>query len=89
LEEVDNGLGFGLGALYHEIHVVRANEQVQTHGDGSRSVIFYANTSEYRGPPITVLWLSSNRLRVSYGKELTPGKREPQFGEVAVEYVAE
>jgi hypothetical protein len=89
VEELDNGLGFGLGALIHEIHVVRAAEEVTTHGDASRSVVFYANTTEYKGPPITARWLSSNRLQIAYGKALTPGKKESQLGEVAVEYVAQ
>jgi hypothetical protein len=89
VEELDNGLGFGLGALIHEIHVVGATDQVRTHGDASRSVVFYANTTEYKGPPITVKWLSRNRLHIAYGKALTPGKKELLLGEVTVEYVAQ
>lgn len=88
VEELDNGLGFGLGALILEVHVVGAREQVRTHGEASRSTVFYANVSEYKGSPITVHWLSNNRLRVTYGQTLTPGRRTPHLGEVSVEYVA-
>lgn len=89
VEKLDNGLGFGLGAIMHEVHVVGATEEVRTHGDGSRSLVFYANTTENRGPPITVKWLSNNQLQINYGKSLTPGKKETHLGEVAVEYVTQ
>lgn len=89
IEELDNGLGFGLGALIHEIHVVESSEQVRLHGDRSRSVVFYANTTDYKGVPITARWLSSNKLQVSYGALLTPAKKVLLLGEVAVEYVTQ
>jgi len=89
VEKLDNRLGFGLGAIMHEVHVVGATEEVRTHGEGSRSLVFYANTSEYRGPPITVKWLSNNQLQIKYGKSLTPAKKEPHLGEVSIEYVAQ
>lgn len=89
VEKLDNGLGFGLGAIMHEVHVVGATEEVRTHGNGSRSLVFYADTTDYRGPPITVKWLSSNQLQINYGKLLTPERKERHLGEISVEYVAE
>ncbi len=87
IEELDNVLGFGLGALIYEVHVVQAADDVRTHGDASRSAIFYANITDYNGPPTTVKRMSSNQLQVTYGKALTPGKKESQLGEITIEYV--
>ena len=40
VERVDNGLGFGQGAVYDEVHVQRARTAVTEHGDRSDSVVF-------------------------------------------------
>ena len=40
MERVDNGLGFGQGAVYDEVHVQRARTAVTEHGDRSDSVVF-------------------------------------------------
>jgi len=89
IEELDNGLGFGLGALYQELHVVGATEVPRSHGERSRTVVFYVNTSEYRGSPIEAIWLSAKQLQVKYGKSLKPGRQDRRLGGVTIEYVAQ
>lgn len=44
LEEVDNGLGFGQGMLYDEVHLQLTNEKILGHGDSDSSAIFYADS---------------------------------------------
>src|SRR5262245_12473292 len=38
LEEVDNGLGFGLGAVYDEVHLTEQREAIGRPGDPGTSV---------------------------------------------------
>ena len=90
VEELDNGLGFGLGALYSEVHVVRANSPPSSHGNSSNSVVFYTNVSDYRSsqPAVSVQWLTPTHLRVAYAKSLVPGKRLAALAAITVEYSA-
>ena len=88
VQEVDNGLGFGLGALHREVHVVNGQNQPSGHGDSGKSVVFYINISEYRGPEpsVSVKWLSPTHLRVTYAETLVPSKQLGTLTGVTVEY---
>ena len=83
-EELDNGLGFGLGALIQEVHVVDANTEIQDHGGPSHSVVYWADISEYKGGPIEVKWLSDEELQITYEHSLTPGKASSRLGAVVI-----
>ena len=86
-EQLDNGLGFGLGAIYEELHLVGPTEDPGNHGESSQTVAFYVNTSEYSGPAIEVSWLSNTHLLVKYDKSLKPGRQYSQLSGVKIEYV--
>lgn len=90
LEEVDNGLGFGLGMLYDEVHIHRPNEKISDHGDDGNSVIFYVSSMGKVGDRPKIKWLDSTHLLISYypatiegGK---PGKALRKFQGIFIEY---
>ncbi len=86
LEELDNGLGFGLGALYDEVHITMRSEAISHHGSASASVVFYAESTYGKGKPVTVRWLDANRLQISYDAQETPRKRLSSSRAVSIEY---
>jgi len=86
VEIVDNGLGFGLGRLYEEIHVVRQGESVGNHGDPGASVVFYMEKSDFEHDEVTLHWMDSQRLRVVYGGPEKPGVMRTHHAQVAIEY---
>src|SRR5262245_49033591 len=45
VELVHNGLGFGAGALYDEVHVSAVSHRPFAHGDGDGSVAFYSDST--------------------------------------------
>jgi hypothetical protein len=49
VEVVDNGLGFGQGALYDEIHLGPSRHGSFAHGDKDESVIYYAESTYEAG----------------------------------------
>lgn len=91
LEEVDNGLGFGLGMLYDEVHIRRHGEKISDHGDEDRSAVFYANSfgahSEVR-PQIK--WIDSTHILISFSPSRIegeiPGKMLKEFGDIQISY---
>ncbi|MEO6279882.1 hypothetical protein [Roseateles sp.] len=86
LEEVDNGMGFGLGALYDEVHLTRQGEAVGKHGDSGRSVVFYAESAYKVGSEVKITWIDSRHLRVELGGEQRPGRAVGQQGDIAIEF---
>ena len=86
LEEVDNGLGFGLGRLYAEIHLVQQGDAIQAHGDAVPSVIFYYDASDLPASKPTLRWVASDRLLIESPKGAKPGKIIRQFGPITIEY---
>ena len=86
LEEVDNGLGFGQGALYDEVHLTRQGEAVGEHGDPGPSVIFYAESAYKAGSEVKVTWIDGRHLRVEYTRERRPGRAVSQLDGVAIEF---
>lgn len=87
LEEVDNGLGFGQGALYDEVHLTRQGEAIGKHGDSGRSVIFYAESDYKVGSEVKVTWIGSRHLRVEYGREQHPGRAVRKLDGIAIEFL--
>ena len=85
-EEVDNGLGFGQGALYDEVHVTRKGGPVGEHGNPGRSVVFYAESTYKPGNGVTLSWVTSRRLRIEYDPAQNPGKQLHQLGDVEIEF---
>lgn len=93
VEAVDNGLGFGLGMLYDEVHIHHPDEKIENHGDDDRSTIFIANAvgESAKGPQIK--WIDSTHLLITYdparieGSE--PGKALKGFREIGINYHTE
>ncbi len=91
LEEVDNGLGFGHGMLYDEVHIRHSGEKISDHGDEDRSTVFYANSmgsqSEVR-PQIK--WIDSTHILISYSPARieggTPSKMLKEYGGIQISY---
>jgi hypothetical protein len=87
LEEVDNGLGFGQGALYDEVHLTRRGEAVGKHGDSGHSVVFYAESPYKVGSEMTVTWIDNRQLRIVYGRERHPGLAVSPLDGVAIAFL--
>lgn len=89
LETVDNGLGFGQGMLYDEIHVRRPNEEISNHGDPAESAIFYINAIGNAGKPPLLNWRDAEHLVISYDKarsqDKRPGKCLTHFHGISIE----
>jgi hypothetical protein len=75
LESVDNGLGFGLGLLYHEIHISQSGESIFSHGDNAKSSIFYIDATSGLAENLRVGWQDSTHLVVSYEQKLSVAKQ--------------
>lgn len=84
LEQVDNGLGFGQGMAYHEIHIQPVGSRVTYHGDESASLVFYIEvTSE---PPPRLEWAGQRRLVVAHSAAVTPGRQLERYMDVDIQY---
>ncbi|MEX8505746.1 hypothetical protein [Leptothrix ochracea] len=86
LESVDNGLGFGLGALYEEVHIGKRNELPSTHGEKSPSVAFYIQAAEHPATSVSVRWLGNNELEISHHSSIKPGKAVSALAGVSIKY---
>ena len=90
LESVDNGLGFGQGMIYDEVHISRPNETITSHGDGVESVAFYIDAAERPGKEPYLAWRDATHLIIGYDKKTStthrPGKCLSKLNSVSVEY---
>jgi hypothetical protein len=88
LEHVDNGAGFGQGALYEEVHLSRTGSWRfwWRHGNRERSVIFYVESAYADGDTPVVRWVDSRHLFVRYPDCHTPGKSLSHVGDVDIAY---
>jgi hypothetical protein len=68
VEQVDNGMGFGLGMQYDEIHLLRRGEAITDHGDASPSTIFYIGGDASAAPQVR--WIDDRHLAVSYTQSM-------------------
>ena len=82
LEYVDNGLGFGMGAVYDEVHLTRTGQPVGEHGNAGDSVVFNARSTEQE---VKVAWIDSRHLRVQYSREQSPDRALGRLDDVAIE----
>ena len=84
VEKVDNGMGFGQGMLYDEIHLLRRGEAITDHGDASQTRIFYSGDA---GVAPQLHWTDERHLSVSYaGIVDAPAAMRPGRGGVLVTY---
>jgi hypothetical protein len=90
LEEVDNGLGFGQGMSYDEVHIRPPNETISVHGDSAASVVFY---TESRGNPDarpSLQWRDDTHLVIGYDRASnvsgSAGKHLSSFHDIAIAY---
>lgn len=90
LESVDNGLGFGQGMLYDEVHIRRPNESVSSHGDSAKSAVFYIDVMEATGERPYLTWRDATYLIIGYDKKRStggrPGKCLKSFYGISIEY---
>lgn len=91
LEELDNGMGFGQGMLYDEIHIHRLGEKIADHGDNDKSAIFYANSmGRQSDEKPKIKWIDSSHLLIIYSPRridgATPGKAIKEYGGIKISY---
>jgi hypothetical protein len=90
LEEVDNGLGFGQGMLYDEVHIHHSNEKISDHGDDDRSAVFYANSMGAPDKRPQIKWIDSAHLLIIYAPSRieggAPGKALKEFHGIRIDY---
>jgi hypothetical protein len=85
VERVENGMGFGLGAEYYEVHVHRPGYPIGMHGDRDPSVVFYLD-SEGVVPP-RVLWVAPRHLVIDYRTgPHEPGKKMDLIAGISIGY---
>lgn len=87
VEVVHNGLGFGAGALYDEIHVSPSCRSSFHHGDPDSSVAFYALSTAGKGRPPEVRWEDDRHLRVILDPLTQPGLQLASLEGVSIEYI--
>ena len=87
VEVVDNGLGFGLGALYEEVHVIKAGDAVNDHGASSNSLAFYIESNYGKGKHVAVTWVSPTQLRIEFDGPNKPGKTKLTVAGITIEYI--
>lgn len=83
---VDNGLGFGQGMYYDEVHVGPAELVITDHGDPSLSVVFYAAQLSSTDEPPTVQWLDPQHLLVTYDGTRNPKMLLSNMGGIRIEF---
>ena len=87
LELVDNGLGFGQGALYDEVHLRHRGEYIGEHGEPGGSVVFYAESTYQGKSDIRLTWLDGRHLRVEFDRNQRPGRALGALSGVAIEFL--
>ena len=85
VERLDNGLGFGLGALYDEVHVHRAGSRNFGHGDGEKTSVFYIEATDRYGEKPVARWTEARHLLITYAAGLKPGKSLERIEDVVIE----
>lgn len=86
LDTVDNGLGFGMGLLYEEVHLERKGAVPLVHGDPGKTVIFYVEKADYDHNEVTASWTDSSHLVIEYAGNETYGPRVPMLGNVSITF---
>ena len=86
IETVDNGLGFGLGRVYNEVHIRTPGNPITDHGDADLSTVFYVESEQTPKDFPVVQWLNPRCLRIEYPNLHKPGKALVQINGITVEY---
>lgn len=86
VERVDNGLGFGQGALYDEIHVQRAGSPLLEHGDPSDTVVLYVLEETDTDIRANAAWTGPRHLLITYDGRRIPGRIVRRLGDISVDY---
>ena len=89
METVDNGLGFGQGRMYYEVHISPSNERTGRHGDNGTSVAFYTEVLSDRARPVTATWISGDKVRITYDLWTKPRKQLHSLNGVEIKYQEE
>jgi hypothetical protein len=86
LERVDNGLGFGQGLAYDEVHIggPHAWRFLWRHGDPDQSVVFFAEVEAEQRPVLH--WADAHHLLITYPAENTPGRQLTHFEDITISY---
>lgn len=88
LERVDNGLGFGQGALYYEVHLSKTGSwrYFWRHGDPEKSVIFYAPVGYPESKEPEIKWTDSQHLLILCRDLNNAGRKVLRFHDVDIRY---
>jgi hypothetical protein len=88
LQHVDNGLGFGQGALYDEVHLSRSNAWriFWRHGEPDKSVIFYVESANSPSDTTKLRWIDTRNLTIAYPKGAMPGRHLDQYKDITITY---
>jgi hypothetical protein len=93
LEEVDNGLGFGQGMLYDEVHIRHPDERILEHGNDAKSAVFYADAMGKSSTRPRIKWIDSTHLLITYSparlESTGPGRVLGKFHGIAIAYVTD
>ncbi len=86
VESVDNGMGFGMGRLYNEVHLLPSGRVADNHGDPDPSCVFYIESEGVGKDFPTVRWVAPDRLEIEYTDLNKPGKSLPRLGAIRIDY---
>ena len=90
VELIDNGLGFGQGLAYSEIHVGPASFKVSSHLERTpdSTLAFLAPLYGDDFSRSSVKWMDDQNLVVTYGMNVRPNTRKQKVGDVFISYIA-
>jgi len=86
VEVVDNGMGFGMGNIYNEIHIFEAGKSSKGHGDKEPTAVFYIEAERTDRDFPTLKWLGPRQLVIEYSDLHKPGKHLTQYRGISIEY---
>jgi hypothetical protein len=88
LELVDNGLGFGQGMLFDEVHVSHPHAWrfLWGHGEPDKSVVFYVYSDDTPRHKPVLRWADAHHLVIQYSGQYEPGRQLTRFSEVTITY---
>ena len=87
VEVLDNGLGFGAGMLYNEIHIAASGERSFVHGNPAPTVVYYCESTSEEDLPPEVKWLKDDQLLVTLAPRGCPARQRTAIPSVFVKYV--
>lgn len=84
-EYIDNGMGFGMGARYHEIHLRPPKQVLIGHGEREKSSVFYVEAPDNDNPP-KLTWIDASHLQITLTSSQSPGKNVIYYRGVNISY---